>query len=142
MSLFHKEKELPDYLVEVEEPKVTETSDMHYTYNQYINWYETRYCNCKILRRIFQKAHTEVSTMTDAELATSLRNGWTYDMLTVYLLKRTLTHFIDDAKSKTDKQAIYNLNKVLMSRGTKIRLDTKKQAKQEDADMKKRLGIE
>lgn len=140
MGLFDRKK--PDYLVDVEPVKVKETSDMHQTFNDYVDAYYKRYCKGKFLQKVFKEAHKGVDEYTDGELATSLRNGWDYEMLTVYLLKRVLVKNLDGIKGKEARKEAYEFNKVLMSRSIDIRLATKSEAKREDAEMKQRLGIE
>lgn len=140
MGLFDRKK--PDYLVDVEPVKVTETSDMHKTFNDYVDAYYKRYCKGRFLQKVFKEAHNGVDEYTDGELATSLRNGWDYEMLTVYLLKRALVKHLDEANGKEARQAAYELNRVLMSRSIDLRLATKSEAKREDSEMRQRLEIE
>lgn len=137
MGLFqHKD---PDYLSPFTPPEVAEVSDFHENMLLWIGAYERLFAPTKQAKPIFEDARRAVKEMTDAELSTSLRNGWTYEMQTVFLLKRCLVKELPYMKSAAGKKEFYEINKKLMTRATEIRLATKGQAREEDREMRSRL---
>lgn len=126
-------------MVEIEPVELKETQDMHATFSDYIDYYYKHYCKGKFLQKVFREAHQQASEMTDSELAASLRGGWKYDMLTVYLLKRVLVEKLPEAKGKEAKKEACDFNRVLMSQAINHKLSSRSEARKDDWDMRKRL---
>lgn len=137
MGLFqHRE---PDYLSPFTPPEVSTCADFHVNMNRWVDAYRKLFAPSKAAQEIFDDALAEVREMTDAELAAADRNGWTYEMQTVYLLKRCLVKKLPSLKTAAAKKEFYEINKKLMTRATEIRLATKGQAREEDRAMRARL---
>lgn len=146
MSIFDRfkrarKKGLPSYLAYVSAPEVKETQDMHQTLNAYVDGYKRKVYRGTHIDRVFVRAKDEIKEMTDAEIAASVRNGWTYEKQAVFLLKRCLVQEIQQPKSNVQMAEVYDFNKRLMTRAIELKISTKGQAKREDKEMRQRCGI-